>query len=41
MILYEEIEKALQGQQGAQAAMDSAVARGNRVLREFQKSARG
>ncbi len=40
-ILYEEIEKALQGQQGAQSAMDSAVARGNRVLRDFQKSAKG
>jgi sn-glycerol 3-phosphate transport system substrate-binding protein len=40
-ILYEEIEKALQGQQTAQAAMDSAAARGNRVLRDFQKSARG
>lgn len=40
-ILYEEIEKALQGQQTAQAAMDSATARGNRVLRDFQKSARG
>ncbi len=40
-ILYEEIEKALQGQQGAQAAMDSATARGNRVLRDFQKSAKG
>ena len=40
-ILYEEIEKALQGQQGAQQALDSAVARGDRVLRDFQKSARG
>ena len=40
-ILYEEIEKALQGQQTAQSAMDSAVARGNRVLRDFQKSAKG
>ena len=40
-ILYEEIEKALQGQQSAQSAMDSAVARGNRVLRDFQKSAKG
>ena len=40
-ILYEEVEKALQGQQTAQSAMDSAVARGNRVLRDFQKSARG
>lgn len=40
-ILYEEIEKALQSQQTAQAALDSAVERGNRVLRDFQKSARG
>ena len=39
-IIYEEVEKALQGQQSAQAAMDSAVSRGNRVLREFEKSAR-
>ena len=39
-IIYEEVEKALQGQQGAQAAMDSATTRGNRVLREFEKSAR-
>ena len=39
-ITYEEIEKALQGQQTAQAAMDSAVTRGNRVLRDFEKSVR-
>jgi sn-glycerol 3-phosphate transport system substrate-binding protein len=39
-IIYEEVEKALQGQQTAQAAMDSAASRGNRVLREFEKSAR-
>ena len=39
-IIYEEVEKALQGQQGAQAALDSATERGNRVLREFQKSVR-
>ena len=39
-ILYEEIEKALQGQQTAQQAMDSAVERGNKVLREFEKSVR-
>ena len=39
-IIYEEVEKALQGQQGAQAALDSATARGNRVLREFEKSVR-
>ncbi len=39
-IIYEEVEKALQGQQTAQAALDSAASRGNRVLREFEKSAR-
>lgn len=37
-ILYEEIERALQGQQGAQAALDSAKERGDKVLRDFQKS---
>jgi sn-glycerol 3-phosphate transport system substrate-binding protein len=37
-IQYEEVEKALQGQQGAQAALDNVVQRGNRVLREFEKS---
>ena len=36
----EEVEKALQGQQNAQAALDSVVQRGNRVLREFEKSVR-
>jgi sn-glycerol 3-phosphate transport system substrate-binding protein len=40
-IIYEELEKALQGQQNAQAAMDNATERGNRVLRDFQKSVRG
>ncbi len=39
-IIYEEVEKALQGQQGAQQALDSSVERGNRVLRGFQKSIR-
>jgi sn-glycerol 3-phosphate transport system substrate-binding protein len=39
-IIQEELEKALAGEQGAQAAMDSAVTRGNRVLREFQRSVR-
>lgn len=38
-IMYEEIEKALQGQQGAKQALDNSVTRGNRVLRDFQKSA--
>ncbi len=37
-IIYEEVEKALQGQQTAQQAMDNATERGNRVLRAFQKS---
>ncbi len=37
-IVYEEVEKALQGQQGAQAALDSVVARGNRVLRDFERA---
>ena len=40
-IVYEEIEKALQGQQSAQTALDSAAERGNKVLRDFQKSVRG
>ena len=39
-MMYEEIEKALQGQQTAQAALDSVVARGNRVLREFEKASK-
>jgi len=39
-IVYEEVEKALQGQQDAKAALDSAVTRGNKVLREFEKSVR-
>ena len=40
-IIYEEVEKALQGQQDAQQALDTAVQRGNRVLRDFQKSVGG
>jgi sn-glycerol 3-phosphate transport system substrate-binding protein len=40
-IMYEEIEKALQGQQGAQQALDASVARGNVVLRSFEKSVKG
>lgn len=41
VIAYEEMEKALQGSQSAQAAMDNIVSRGNKVLREFQKSVGG
>ena len=37
-IIYEEMEKAFQGGQTAQQAMDSATTRGNKVLREFEKS---
>jgi sn-glycerol 3-phosphate transport system substrate-binding protein len=37
-IIEEESEKALGGQQGAKEALDTAVARGNKVLRDFQKS---
>jgi sn-glycerol 3-phosphate transport system substrate-binding protein len=40
-ILYEETEKMLQGQQTAQQTLDVGVQRGNRVLREFQKSVGG
>ncbi len=39
-IIEEEFEAALQGRQNAQAALDSAVARGNKVLREFERSMR-
>jgi sn-glycerol 3-phosphate transport system substrate-binding protein len=37
-IIEEECEKALGGQQGAKQALDSAVERGNKALRDFQKS---
>ena len=37
-IIQEELEKALQGGQNGQQAMDSAVTRGNKVLRDFEKS---
>jgi sn-glycerol 3-phosphate transport system substrate-binding protein len=40
-ILYEETEKALQGQQTAKDALDNGARRGDRVLREFQKSVGG
>ena len=39
-IIYEEVEKALQGQQNAQAALDASAERGDRVLRDFQRSVR-
>ena len=37
-IIYEEFEKAFQGQQTAKQAMDNAVRRGNEVLRAFEKT---
>jgi sn-glycerol 3-phosphate transport system substrate-binding protein len=39
-IIQEELEKALQGGQTAQQAMDVAVTRGNKVLKEFAKAAK-
>lgn len=37
-IMQEELEKAFQGQQDAQAALDHAVERGNVVLRNFERA---
>jgi sn-glycerol 3-phosphate transport system substrate-binding protein len=39
-IIQEELEKALQGQQSPQQAMDQAVQRGNVVLRNFERANR-
>lgn len=35
---HEEVERALQGQQTAQAALDNAVRRGNEALRQFERA---
>ncbi len=40
-ILYEEVEQALAGKKNAKQALDETVARGNVVLRAFQKSVGG
>ena len=40
-IMQEEMERALQGQQGARAALDASVTRGNVVLRNFERTSRG
>ena len=40
-IIQEEMEKAFQGQQTAQQAVDSAVKRGNAVLRNFERANKG
>jgi sn-glycerol 3-phosphate transport system substrate-binding protein len=37
-IIEEEIESALQGKKSAQEALDSAVARGNDLLRQFERA---
>ena len=34
----EEVEAALAGQKPAQAALDAAVARGNTMLRQFERT---
>jgi len=39
VVVYEEWEKAFQGQQTAKQAMDLAVRRGNEILRRFEKTA--
>jgi len=36
VVIYEEVEKALQGQQTAEQALKNVVARGNELLREFE-----
>lgn len=40
VVIQEELEKALQGTQTAKQAMDNAVARGNVILRNFEKTNR-
>ena len=37
-VIEEEIEAALQGKKTAQEALDSAVARGNELLRQFERA---
>jgi sn-glycerol 3-phosphate transport system substrate-binding protein len=37
-IIEEEVESALQGKKTAQEALDSAVARGNDLLRQFERA---
>lgn len=38
-VIYEEWERAFQGQQTTRQAMDNAVRRGNEILRKFEKTA--
>jgi sn-glycerol 3-phosphate transport system substrate-binding protein len=39
-IIQEEMEKAFQGQQNGQQAMAAITARGNQVLRNFERQQR-
>lgn len=41
VIMQEEMERALQGQQTAEAALNNTVTRGNVVLRNFERANRG
>jgi sn-glycerol 3-phosphate transport system substrate-binding protein len=36
--IEDELEQAFSGRKPAQAALDSAVARGNRLLRQFERA---
>jgi sn-glycerol 3-phosphate transport system substrate-binding protein len=38
VVIYEEIERAFQGQQTAKQALDNIVRRGNEILRRFQQT---
>jgi sn-glycerol 3-phosphate transport system substrate-binding protein len=40
VVIQEELERALQGQQTAKQAMDRAVERGNTILRNFERANR-
>ena len=41
VVIQEEMERAFQGQQTAKQALDSAVRRGNEILRRFQRENTG
>jgi sn-glycerol 3-phosphate transport system substrate-binding protein len=40
VVIQEEIERAFQGQQTPQQALDNAVRRGNEILRNFERANR-
>ncbi|HMI14684.1 MAG TPA: sn-glycerol-3-phosphate ABC transporter substrate-binding protein, partial [Bradyrhizobium sp.] len=37
-VIDDELEQAFSGKKSAQAALDSAVERGNRLLRQFERA---